>query len=92
MLRQSDAESLCRRPSLDERKQKRMRYALLSPALAASQLTARRAAYTRWGATQTGIDMAKLSSGLHLVLVLAPSALVFARLVCRMSAVDKVHC
>jgi hypothetical protein len=59
--------SLCRKPSLDERKKKHCDIFLLSPALVASLPTARMAAYTRWGATQTGIHMAKLSSGLHSV-------------------------
>ena len=51
--------------TLDERKKKHCDIFLLSLALAASLPTARMAAYTRWGATQTGIHMAKLSSGLH---------------------------
>ena len=58
---------LCRKPSLDERKKKHCDIFSLSLALAASLLTARMAVYTRWGATQTGIHMAKLSSGLHSV-------------------------
>ena len=70
-LLSSSADTLCRRPSMDERKKKTLRYFLLSPALAARHWLARSASGESYGTYSTLIPERDSSGSARLALVIS---------------------